>query len=96
MVVIVLEAVPVSVRGELSRWLLEPQAGVFVGGVSALVRDKLWEMCEQKCRKGSGTLLYRTVGEQGYGIRTFGKNRRSPVDFDGLSLICMSPTEVGK
>ncbi len=44
MVVIILESVPTSVRGELTRWLLELHAGVFVGNISAMVRDKLWEM----------------------------------------------------
>ena len=41
MIVMILENVPTSLRGELSRWLLEPRAGVFVGHVSARVRDKL-------------------------------------------------------
>ena len=31
MVVMVLEKVPVSLRGELTRWLIEPHPGVFVG-----------------------------------------------------------------
>ena len=39
MIVIALERVPVGLRGELSRWLLELRPGVFVGKVSALVRD---------------------------------------------------------
>ena len=43
MVVLVLERVPASLRGELSRWMLEARAGVFIGDVTAMVRDKLWE-----------------------------------------------------
>jgi len=43
MVVMILECVPESLRGELSRWLLEPKAGVFVGTVTATVRERLWE-----------------------------------------------------
>ena len=43
MVVLVLERVPTSLRGELTRWMLEPKAGVFVGTMSALVREQLWE-----------------------------------------------------
>ena len=42
MLVMVLENVPPSLRGELTRWLIEPRPGVFVGHVSALVRDRLW------------------------------------------------------
>jgi CRISPR-associated protein Cas2 len=43
MVVVILESVPKTVRGELTRWLLELRAGVFAGNISAIVRDKLWE-----------------------------------------------------
>ena len=43
MVMMILERVPVSLRGELTRWLVEPRAGVFAGRISAGVRDKLWE-----------------------------------------------------
>jgi CRISPR-associated protein Cas2 len=39
MVVLILERVPPGLRGELTRWFLEPQAGVFVGRVSAIVRE---------------------------------------------------------
>jgi CRISPR-associated protein Cas2 len=58
MVVIILEKVPVRLRGELTRWLLELKAGVFVGKVSAMVRDKLWQrVCEgdegRRCAHGS-------------------------------------------
>ncbi len=48
----ILEKVPVSLRGELTRWLIEPHAGVFVGHVNARVRDKLWEKCCQAKRTG--------------------------------------------
>ena len=33
MIVLILERVPVGLRGELTRWLLEAKAGVFVGKV---------------------------------------------------------------
>ena len=48
MTVIVLERVQITVRGELSRWMLEPKTGVFVGRVSALVRDKLWDLISRR------------------------------------------------
>ena len=43
MVVVVLTACPVGLRGDLTRWLLEIASGVFVGHVTARVRDRLWE-----------------------------------------------------
>lgn len=46
MVVLIVESVPPALRGELSKWMLEPKAGVFVGTISAAVRDLLWEKLE--------------------------------------------------
>ena len=33
MVVMILERAPPGLRGEMSRWMIEPKAGVFVGRV---------------------------------------------------------------
>jgi CRISPR-associated protein Cas2 len=87
MVVIVLERVPTSLRGELTRWLLEPRTGVFVGKVSALVRDRLWERICRGLRDGAALLVHPADTEQGFAIRSHGDPRRLPVDFDGLTLI---------
>lgn len=87
MTVIVLERVPVSLRGELSRWMLEIQAGVFVGSLSALVRDLLWEHICAHMRAGAGALIYQTNTEQGFAMRSCGKTTRRLRDFDGLQLI---------
>ena len=57
MVVFILENVRPSLRGELSRWLFEVKAGVFTGKVSALVRDELWQLIQQKLGKGSNGLV---------------------------------------
>jgi CRISPR-associated protein Cas2 len=84
MVVIVLEKVPVPLRGHLTRWMLEVKAGVFVGRLSALVRDLLWEKCQAKAAGGHGVLMYRTNTEQGFILKMFGDSKRSVVDYDGL------------
>ena len=42
MVVISTTAVPDHVRGALTRWLTEPAPGLYVGTVSARVREGLW------------------------------------------------------
>jgi CRISPR-associated protein Cas2 len=87
MVVMLMEKVPTSVRGELTRWLIELRAGVFVGNISALVRDKLWDMLCQKLRGGNALLLYSATTEQGFAIRTHGESGRVVRDFEGLSLM---------
>lgn len=87
MVVIVLERVPLSLRGELTRWMLELSTGVFVGKMSAMVRDRLWEMVCARMKGGAGLLVHNTDSEQGFAIRFWGGTRRSVVDWDGLQLI---------
>lgn len=87
MVVMILENVPVSLRGELTRWLLEPKAGVFVGTVSALVRDKLWEKTCKNIKDGGCIMIHNTNNEQGFALRFNGNNKRQLRDFEGLFLI---------
>nr|WP_252831049.1 type I-E CRISPR-associated endoribonuclease Cas2e [Bifidobacterium catenulatum] len=53
MVVIVLTACPVGLRGDLTRWLLEISPGVFVGHLDARVREKLWERIVELSKKRS-------------------------------------------
>lgn len=76
-----------GIRGELSRWLIEPKPGVFVGTVSARIREELWDRLLTQEETASGLLLYSARNEQGYVLRTFGDPRRVPVDFDGMTLI---------
>lgn len=87
MVVFIMEKVPVSLRGEITRWLLELRPGVFVGNISGMVREKLWEMVCQKLKGGVVTLLQSAANEQGYKIRTYGDSNRKIKDFDGIQLI---------
>jgi len=96
MVVMVLENVPVSLRGELTRWLIEPRAGVFVGHVSALVRDKLWEKCSKHKKAGSVVQIWSTNNEQRFAMRSVGDNSREIVEFEGLSLIRRLPRKADK
>lgn len=88
MTVIVLEKVTPGLRGWLSRWMIEPKSGVFVGKVSRLVREKLWEMIQEKMgEKGAAVMIWSTNNEQGFDIEMIGERKRQVVDFDGLKLI---------
>jgi CRISPR-associated protein Cas2 len=87
MVVLILEKVPPSLRGELTRWLLELKTGVFVGRVSGMVRDRLWERVCAGTGTGGAILLHNSDSEQGFAIRMHGTPSRAVVDFEGLSLI---------
>ena len=87
MVVIVLESAPASLRGELTRWLVEPHPGVFVGHVSALVRDLLWEKCCRGVKSGGVVQMWSMNNEQRFQMRTYGTTKREVVDFEGLQLV---------
>jgi CRISPR-associated protein, Cas2 family len=87
MVVIIMERVPISARGLLSRWMIEPHPGVFVGHVSARVRDLLWDQCSLALEEGGIIQLYTTNNEQRFSVRVFGSPRRAVVDCEGLLLI---------
>ena len=89
MVVMTLEKVPESLRGELSRWLIEVQTGVYVGSVSAVVRDLLWDKVVQHARSGRCTQMYRTNNEQGFAIRMHGDPSRTLVNIEGYQLIAV-------
>ncbi|MCA9994341.1 MAG: type I-E CRISPR-associated endoribonuclease Cas2 [Anaerolineales bacterium] len=87
MIVMILENVPPALRGELSRWLLEPQAGVFVGHLSARVRDKLWDKACRAKKAGSILQIWSTNTEQRFQMRMFGRPSRYIRDLEGLQLI---------
>ena len=57
MLVVVTENVPPRLRGRLAIWLLEVRAGVYVGDVSARIREMIWEqICggRRQCGDGMG------------------------------------------
>ena|SRR5438874_8452414 len=99
MVILILERVPPGLRGELSRWMIEPRAGVFVGIPSGLVRDKLWTKVTKSARGGAAVLIHSSRTEQGFSVRTHGDPSRHPVDIEGLTLVRIpsrSPPPVGE
>lgn len=93
MVVMILESVPVSARGELTRWLIEPHPGIFVGHVSAMVRDRLWQKCCNSVRGGGVLQIWTTNTEQKFQMRSHGTTKREIIDLDGLQLIRIPPEQ---
>ncbi|MER6507935.1 MULTISPECIES: type I-E CRISPR-associated endoribonuclease Cas2e [unclassified Nonomuraea] len=86
MTVIVLVAAPEGLRGHLTRWMVEVNAGVFVGNPSRRIRDRIWTLLANRIGDGQAVLVEPAANEQGWAIRTAGKDRWYPVDFDGLIL----------
>ncbi len=87
MVVMIFERVRPSLRGELTRWMIEPRAGVFVGRLPAGVRDALWEKACSSLSGGAATLIQQANTEQGYVIRTWGQTKRRVESHEGLYLV---------
>jgi len=93
MLVIVTENVPPRLRGRLAVWLLEIRAGVYVGDLSAKVRDMIWENVEEGADEGNVIMSWSTNTESGFDFLTYGENRRIPVEFDGVKLVSFYPIE---
>jgi CRISPR-associated protein Cas2 len=84
MIILILEHAPASLRGHLSRWLLQLKPGVFVGNVSARIRDVIWEKVQHYEKPVDGILLFKSNTEQGFRIRTWGSTWYEVCDLDGF------------
>jgi CRISPR-associated protein Cas2 len=93
MLVIVTENVPPRLRGRLAVWLLEIRAGVYIGTPSKRLREFIWQQIGEGAEDGNVVMAWSTNTESGYDFVTLGKNRRVPVDFDGLRLVSFLPPD---
>lgn len=91
MVVLVLTACPSGLRGHLTRWLLEVSPGVFVGHVSARVRDLMWERVVELAKDGRAIMIHTARGEQRLAFKVH-RHDWKPVDLDGVQLM-LRPAE---
>lgn len=93
MLVIVLENAPPRLRGRLAVWLLEIRAGVYVGNYSVKVRDHIWGQVETGIGEGNAVMAWRANNEAGFDFVTLGRNRRVPVEIDGVKLVSFLPQD---
>lgn len=91
MLVIVVENIPLRLRGRLAVFLVEVRTGIYVGDLSKRVREMLWEQVKSYCQEGNAAVIWSTNTESGYDFETWGCNRRMPIEFDGLKLVSFSP-----
>lgn len=91
MMMIVVEGAPPRLRGRLAVWLLEIRAGVYVGAYSAKVRQMIWDQVLAAIGDGDAVIAWPAPNDQGFAFDTCGKNRRMPVDFDGMTLVRFAP-----
>ncbi len=93
MLMVVTENVPERLRGRLAVWLLEVRAGVYVGNVSKRIREMIWDQIGNLAEDGNVVMAWATNSESGFDFVTYGRNRRMPVDLDGLRLVTFSPPQ---
>ena len=91
MIVIMLTSCPPALRGDLTKWLQEVNTGVYVGKVSARVRDALWTRISENSKTGKATMVYSANNEQGMKFRIHNTSWE-PIDFDGVTLL-MRPSQ---
>jgi CRISPR-associated protein Cas2 len=84
---LILQSVPAGVRGEIGKWMIEPYPGVFVGHLSARVRDLLWQKCIADPKVKGAMQIWQTNNEQHFKMRGHGIVRREIVDLEGVQLV---------
>lgn len=86
MVVLSVTNCPSQLRGDLTKWFIEIDVGVYVGKLSARVRDKIWSRVCDNIKSGKAIMVYSTNSEQGFAIVTH-NTEWNPVDCDGIWLM---------
>lgn len=86
MIVITMTNCPPKLRGDLSKWLCEINTGVYVGQVSARVREALWDRICANIGDGQATMVYSFANEQRFEFRTHNAAWKVR-DFDGIKLM---------
>lgn len=86
MVVITLEKCPLALRGDLTKWLQEISLGVYVGQVSARVRDHLWQRVCSESKNGRATMVFSARNEQHLSFCVHNTSWEA-IDYDGLKLM---------
>ncbi|MFD4363695.1 type I-E CRISPR-associated endoribonuclease Cas2e [Streptomyces anulatus] len=67
--------------------MVEPTPGLYVGTLSARVREEAWSVVTASIGAGAAVLLHPAPTEQGFTLHTAGERRRIPQDFDGLTSL---------
>ena len=91
MMVIVVENAPPRLRGRLAVWLLEVRAGVYVGDYSRRTREMIWGQVCGAIGDGDAVIAWTAPTDTSFAFDTVGRNRRRPVEFDGLRLVAFDP-----
>ncbi len=86
MVIVTLTDCPPKLRGDLTKWLMEINTGVYIGKISARVRDELWKRICDNVGSGRATMVFSAKNEQGFSFYVHNTSWE-PVDFEGIRLM---------
>lgn len=86
MIVVSVNNCPAALKGDLTKWLLEINPGVYVGQVSARVRENLWDRICRLIKDGKAIMVFNAQNEQHLDFRVHG-SEWEPIEFDGIKLV---------
>jgi CRISPR-associated protein Cas2 len=69
--------------------MIEPKSGIFLGRMTARLRDKLWAKAIAGSQGGVCLQAWNSPNEQGFVVRTFGDTSRKVIDLEGLDLVAI-------
>lgn len=84
--VITMTNCPLSLRGDLTKWMQEIATGVYVGNFNSRIREELWKRIENSVGNGVATMSFSSRNEIGYDFKTI-HSHREVVYSDGLPLV---------
>ena len=93
MIAVIVNNAPPRLRGRLAVWLLEVRAGVYIGAYGAKTRAMIVAQIKGLIGEGDAVVAWDSPTDAGFTFETFGANRRTPVDFDGLQLVAFAPSK---
>lgn len=70
--------------------MLEPKAGMFLGRMTARIRDELWKKAVAGSRDGGCFQAWSARNEQGFEFRTHGDLSRQMIEIEGLWLVSLT------
>jgi len=86
MIVVIVQKPPAQLRGEVTRWLLEVDTGVYVGTATARVREHLWNRIRGEIGTGRALMIWSDKNEQRLSVLAH-HYQWTIEDFDGLKLL---------
>ncbi len=85
-VIVVLSDCPPKLRGDMTKWFIQVNTGVYVGNMNPRIRDGLWQRITENIGHGHATMVFSAQGEQHMDFYVHNAYW-NPIDFDGIKLM---------